>query len=67
MLTLYFAPGSSFMAPRIALHEIGTAFEAMPISFARRENPSLPALLAAGQLAETQPGCFPASRRTATA
>lgn len=37
MLTLYFAPGSSSMAPHIALHEIGTAFEARPISFARKE------------------------------
>jgi len=38
MLTLYFAPGSSSMAPHIALHEIGTPFEARPISFARKEN-----------------------------
>ena len=32
-LTLYFAPGSSSMAPHIALHEIGCAFEARPMSF----------------------------------
>ena len=32
-LTLYFAPGSSSMAPHIALHEIGCAFEAKPMSF----------------------------------
>ena len=33
MLTLYFAPGSSSMAPHIALHEIGVAFEPRPLSF----------------------------------
>jgi glutathione S-transferase len=37
MLTLYFAPGSSSMAPHIALHEIGAPFEAVPVSFARGE------------------------------
>jgi glutathione S-transferase len=37
MLTLYFAPGSSSMAVHIALHEIGTPFEARPLSFASRE------------------------------
>lgn len=37
MLTLYFAPGSSSMAPHIALHEIGAPFEAKPMSFARNE------------------------------
>ncbi|HEX4111504.1 MAG TPA: glutathione S-transferase family protein [Stellaceae bacterium] len=36
-LTLYFAPGSSSMAPHIALHEIGAKFEARPLSFARKE------------------------------
>jgi glutathione S-transferase len=35
MLTLYFAPGSSSMAVHIALHEIGVAFEARPMSFKR--------------------------------
>jgi glutathione S-transferase len=45
MLTLYFAPGSSSMAPHIALHEIGAPFEARPISFARQETRS-PAFLA---------------------
>jgi glutathione S-transferase len=45
MLTLYFAPGSSSMAPHIALHEIGADFDARPLSFARRENRS-PAYLA---------------------
>ncbi len=37
MLTLYFAPGSSSMAPHIALHEIGVPFERRPISMARKE------------------------------
>jgi glutathione S-transferase len=38
MLTFYFAPGSSSMAPHIALHEIGAAFEPRPVSFRRRDN-----------------------------
>jgi len=38
MLTLFFAPGSSSMAPHIALHEIGAAFEARPLSFAKQEH-----------------------------
>ena len=37
LLTFYFAPGSSSMAPHIALHEIGEPFEPRPMSFARRE------------------------------
>jgi glutathione S-transferase len=37
MLTLYFAPGSSSMAPHIALHEIGAPFEPRPLSFKNRE------------------------------
>lgn len=36
-LVFYFAPGSSSMAPHIALHEIGAPFEARPVSLARRE------------------------------
>ncbi len=36
-LTLYFAPGSSSMAPHIALHEVGAPFEGRPLSFARTE------------------------------
>ena len=38
MLTLYFAPGASSMAVHIALHEVGAAFDARPLSFQRREN-----------------------------
>lgn len=45
MLTLYFAPGTSSMAPHIALHEVGVPFEAKPISLARKENRT-PAFLA---------------------
>jgi glutathione S-transferase len=40
MLTLFFAPGSSSMAPHIALHEIGVPFEAQAVSFAKEENRS---------------------------
>ena len=45
MLTLYFSPGSSSMAPHIALHEIGVPFEGVPVSFAKREQRA-PAFLA---------------------
>jgi len=38
MMTLYFSPGSSSMAPHIALHEIGASFEAKPVSFAKKEH-----------------------------
>jgi glutathione S-transferase len=37
MLTLYLSPGSSSMAPHIALHEIGVDFESRWISFANRQ------------------------------
>jgi glutathione S-transferase len=38
MLTLYFAPGSSSMAPHIALHEVEAPFESRYLSFARNEH-----------------------------
>ena len=61
MLTFYFSPGASSMAPHIALHEVGATFAAHPISFARKEhggeafravNPEglVPALLIDGRL-----------------
>ncbi len=37
MLVFYFAPGSSSMAPHIALHEIGVPFEGRPISLGKKE------------------------------
>jgi glutathione S-transferase len=37
MLEFYFAPGTSSMAPHIALHEIGVPFQARPLSFATNE------------------------------
>lgn len=40
MLTLYMAPGSSSMAPHIALHEAGALFRTVPVSFANREHKS---------------------------
>lgn len=45
MLTLYFAPGASSMAPHIALHEVTAPFEGKPVSLVRREN-RLPEFLA---------------------
>lgn len=38
MLTLYFAPGASSMAPHIALHEVDAVFESRPVSFSRKEH-----------------------------
>jgi glutathione S-transferase len=45
MLTLYFSPGASSMAPHIALYEIGVAFDAKPLSFKQRDH-SKPQFLA---------------------
>jgi len=42
MLTLFFAPGTSSMAPHIALHEIGVPFESRPLSFATDEQRDAP-------------------------
>ncbi|HUB97611.1 MAG TPA: glutathione S-transferase family protein [Stellaceae bacterium] len=52
MLTLYFSPGASSMAPHIALHEISVPFEARPLSFSKREqrNPAYLALNPEGKV-----------------
>jgi glutathione S-transferase len=52
MLTLYFSPGASSMAPHIALHEVGAAFEGKSISLARKEThtPEFLALNPAGKV-----------------
>ncbi len=51
-LTFYFAPGSSSMAPHIALHEVGVPFESRPLSFAGKEHrrPSFLALNPEGKV-----------------
>jgi glutathione S-transferase len=38
MLTLFFAPGASSMAPHIALHEIGAPFDARPVLLDNNDN-----------------------------
>jgi glutathione S-transferase len=37
MLTFYFAPGSSSMAPHIALQEVGVPYEQRPMSFKNKD------------------------------
>jgi glutathione S-transferase len=41
-LEFYFAPGTSSMAPHIALHEVGAPFEPRPLSFATNEQREAP-------------------------
>jgi glutathione S-transferase len=41
-LEFYFAPGTSSMAPHIALHEIGAPFEARALSFATNDQREAP-------------------------
>lgn len=51
MLTFYFAPGSSSMAPHIALHEIGAAFESRPLTLGKENRaPEFLALNPVGQV-----------------
>ena len=52
MLTLYFAPGSSSMAPHIALNEIGEPFELRHISLSKQQgqNPEFLALNPEGKV-----------------
>jgi glutathione S-transferase len=52
VLTFYFAPGASSMAPHIALHEVGATFEARPVSFAAntQREPNYLALNPVGQV-----------------
>ena len=50
MLTLYFAPGTSSMAAHIALHEIGVAFEARPLSPGATRTPEYRALNPEGKV-----------------
>jgi len=45
ILTLYLTPGTSSMAPHIALHEVGAPFERRPISLTKKESRT-PAYLA---------------------
>jgi glutathione S-transferase len=42
MLEFYFAPGTSSMAPHIALHEVGAPFVPRPLSFGTNEQREAP-------------------------
>lgn len=50
MLTLYFTPGTSSMAPHIALHEIGVPFEAHPMGRGEHREPAYRALNPEGKV-----------------
>jgi glutathione S-transferase len=50
MLTLYFAPGTSSMAPHIALHEIGVPFEARAMGPGTTREPAYRALNPEGKV-----------------
>ncbi len=52
MLSFYFAPGSSSMAPHLALHETGAPFEPRPVSFhsASQRSPEFLALNPEGKV-----------------
>jgi glutathione S-transferase len=75
-LEFYFAPGTSSMAPHIALHEVGAQVEARPLSFAADEhreasflaiNPEgkVPVLVVDGQpLTEVAGSCSMSPERT---
>lgn len=66
MLTLYFAPGASSMAPHIALHEIGVLFTPKPLSFARKETriPEFRAINPEGKIPTLLIDTRPAVQRT---
>jgi glutathione S-transferase len=78
-LVLYFAPGTSSMAPHIALHEVGASFEPRALAFGSKEqtgaayraiNPEgkVPALLVDGRpLTEVAAILFYLARRFAEA
>jgi glutathione S-transferase len=69
MLTFYFSPGSSSMAVHIALHEVGAAFDARPLSLADKDtqkpafleinpNGKVPTLLIDGRVLTEVAGCL---------
>jgi len=50
MLTLYFTPGTSSMAPHIALHEIGAPFEGHAMTQGEHRGPAYRALNPEGKV-----------------